>query len=61
MDVKKAIKFYYLKFALPIVLVALLIESAFTPESYLGQKLASWVMAGSATKFFLERGGQRNS
>ena len=61
MDVSKAIKWYYLKFALPIVIVALLIENAFTPESYVGQKLGSWVLAGNASKFFLERGGQRSS
>ena len=61
MDVEGKLKRYYLKFALPLVIVALLVESVFTPDSYLGKKLSSWVLAGSASKYFLERGGLRSS
>ena len=40
MDVNALIKKYYLKFAIPLVVVALVIESAFMPDTYLGRKLA---------------------
>ena len=59
MDINAFIKKYYLRFALPIVFLTLTLESAFTNDSFLGKKLAEKVMAGSAQRFWLERGGLR--
>ena len=39
MDINALIKSYYFKFALPVVILTVICESAFTPNSYLGSKL----------------------
>lgn len=43
MDVDNLMKRYYLKVALPLILVALVVESAFNPTTWLGNKVAYWV------------------
>ena len=48
MDINSILKRYYLKVALPICLVALFLESAFTPTSYIGSYLSKKVKVGSA-------------
>ena len=59
MDITKILKNYCLKFALPLVVVTLIVESAFIPTSYLGSILAYKVKAGTAERYLMERGGLR--
>ena len=61
MQVESYIKGYFLKVAIPFVIFVALLESAFEPQSYLGNTLAHLVRAGKAQLYFHERGGQRES
>ena len=61
MEASTWLKSYFLKVALPIVFVTLVLENAFTPGSYLASKLSYFVMGGSGQAFLLERGGLRHS
>ena len=51
MNVNALFKSYFLKFAIPAVIFALVLENAFTSTSYLGSKLSTKVMAGSAQRY----------
>ena len=53
------LKTYFMKVALPVVIVTLIVESAFTKDSFLGQRLSYIVRAGSGQRFLDERGGLR--
>ena len=57
MDVDGLMKRYYLKVALPLILLALLFESAVNPTTWLGSRVAYWVQAGNAGRFLSEKGG----
>lgn len=59
MEANALLKSYFLKFAIPVVILTLVLENAFTSTSYLGKKLATKVMAGSAQRYLQERGGTR--
>ena len=48
MQVESYIKGYFLKVAIPFVIFVALLESAFEPQSYLGNTLAHLVRAGKA-------------
>ena len=61
MDVNGILKSYCLKFALPLVLITIIVESAFIPDSFIGARLANKVKAGSAERYLMERGGLRES
>ena len=61
MDITGILKSYFYKFALPLVVVTLIVESAFIPDSYIGKKLTATVKAGSAERYLMERGGLRES
>ena len=54
-----ALKTYFWKIALPVVLVTLIVENAFTQDTFLGMRLSYIVHAGSGQKFLDARGGLR--
>lgn len=60
MDTTRLMKSYFLKVALPIVTVTLIVESIIMPNSFLNSKIG-YVKAGNGQMFLQERGGLRDS
>ena len=59
MDPLAIVKRYYLKVALPILLITLLAENLMTQDSYLNKWLKRVIMVGNGSQYLLARAGPR--